>query len=525
MPFSATVTFDDGSTHTYDEIPDGTTSADTASRVARDYPGKSIASLMRETPAAPAAEPSFIDKAVSGTKDFVQKHGRELAGVAGSTVGGIIAAPAAVAAGVPTAGLGGLAAEAAGLGLGGTIGTQLYDRLTGRKQTLLQQAGSAAQDFATNAAAAPVGRVIGAAANMAVPTAGKVLAAALGKTSGLGKGVDAAYSAGREGGIAAKSFKKGVSSSEPPIKEALTDASAKLKAGYDARNLHYQTKIAPISKDIQQIPFDPIDAAIVDQSSTALGRRGQVKNPEAAETIKKITAKVAEYKKKNWNTPGDLDDLKQTVGNIRSGLDPGSPAFRAADQVYSAVEKSITEAAPDYAKLMADYSNATDVLTDIRRGLSLGNKASSPTQIARLVSALKATTETGAARSQLLGNLAGTDDKTLIPMLAGIASRPVLPRGLGASTLTMGEILAGMATHGNLAATAGQAVGSLAFSPRLVGSGAFVAGKGAALGNRLLSSVPKPVRSGAALISKPVRNAILADALSRRNSPQQEQAQ
>ena len=61
MPFSATVTFEDGSTHIYDKIPDGTTSADMAPRVARDYPNKPIASLMREpgaAPTPPAAKPS-----------------------------------------------------------------------------------------------------------------------------------------------------------------------------------------------------------------------------------------------------------------------------------------------------------------------------------------------------------------------------------------------------------------------------------------------------------------------------------
>jgi len=83
MPFSATVTFDDGSTHTYDKIPDGTTRADTASRVARDYPGKSIASLMRETPAAPPAgrvAGKFGDTSVSAAPQGLLENLKALGG-------------------------------------------------------------------------------------------------------------------------------------------------------------------------------------------------------------------------------------------------------------------------------------------------------------------------------------------------------------------------------------------------------------------------------------------------------------
>ena len=465
--------------------------------------------------APPPPKPSWLDQTVSGVKEFGQKHGRDIAGIAGSTVGGILAAPEAIAAGIPTIGLGGIATEAGGIGLGNAIGTQLYDRFAGRKQTLPQQAMTAAQDVAGGAASVPAGQLIGAGVRVAAPAAGEALAAVLGKTSGLGGGVKTAYNAGNAGGVPAAKFKTAISAKESPIKEALTDAAAKLKAGYDARNLHYQTEIAPISKDSQQISFDPIDTAIVEQSSTALGRRGQVKNPEANQVIEEIKTKVNEYNKNGWNTPGDLDDLKQTVGNIRSKSDPGSPEFRAADQIHSAIEQAITEKAPDYANVMRDYSNASSVLSDTRRGLGIGSNATSPNQIARLLSALKGTTETGVARSQLLGNLAGQGDQTLMPTLAGIASRPLLPRGLGATALTTGELLTAALTHENPTASAAQVIGSLAFSPRLVGGGAFAAGKSAAAAKRLLASIPAPVKS-----------AILANALSKQSAPiQQDQAQ
>ena len=58
--------------------------------------------------APPPPKPSWLDQTVSGVKEFGQKHGRDIAGIAGSTVGGILAAPEAIAAGIPTIGLGGI---------------------------------------------------------------------------------------------------------------------------------------------------------------------------------------------------------------------------------------------------------------------------------------------------------------------------------------------------------------------------------------------------------------------------------
>lgn len=111
----------------------------------------------------------FADDAGQGAQDFVGKYGRQLSTGAGAIVGGALAAPEAAVAAVPTAGVGGVAVEGAGIGLGGAIGGNIYDRFAGRNQKLAQQLGAAGTDFATNAAAAPAGRLVGAAADAAAP--------------------------------------------------------------------------------------------------------------------------------------------------------------------------------------------------------------------------------------------------------------------------------------------------------------------------------------------------------------------
>lgn len=123
-------------------------------------------------------EPSFIDRTVSGTKQFFRDHGRDMAGAGGSVVGGILALPPAIAAGLPTMGVGGVATEMAGVGLGNAIGTQLYDRFTQRRQTLPAQVKTAAQDVSVGALSVPAGAVIGKTLSAMAPVVAPAIRAA-----------------------------------------------------------------------------------------------------------------------------------------------------------------------------------------------------------------------------------------------------------------------------------------------------------------------------------------------------------
>lgn len=142
------------------------------------------ARMAQETPKAP----SFADQAI----DYGKKHGRELATLAGGTIGGLVVAPAAGLASIPTMGLGGVATEAAGVGLGAGIGGQAYDVLAQRMgwekpQTPMQQATNVVKDVAGNAIGVPVGRVVSAVAapvvRLVAQSGGRALAKALANPS------------------------------------------------------------------------------------------------------------------------------------------------------------------------------------------------------------------------------------------------------------------------------------------------------------------------------------------------------
>ena len=144
--------------------PDGATDEQIKQEILRQYPDAAA-----EGPAAaPEPAPSEIPAARrNAVVDYISgPRGRELATLGGGVLGGVIAAPAALAASVPTAGLGGIATEAAGVGLGAGIGGQVYDiaknALAPKKPASpLATAKTVAQDVGVNALGTVGGQVVG----------------------------------------------------------------------------------------------------------------------------------------------------------------------------------------------------------------------------------------------------------------------------------------------------------------------------------------------------------------------------
>ena len=191
MP-NITVQFNDGSSHVYEGVPESVTREQAAARAQKDF-GKTIVAMDRDTETSGSntkAKPSFL-----------ARHGRDIAVGAGGVIGGMVGLPAAGLAAIPTLGLGGIATEAAGMGLGAGMGGQAYDlaqRLMGHKETLTpgQRVGQALGDVTSNAAMAPAGRMIGAAvpvvAKAAAPYARNIIEAIPGssaKATRLAKGL------------------------------------------------------------------------------------------------------------------------------------------------------------------------------------------------------------------------------------------------------------------------------------------------------------------------------------------------
>jgi vacuolar-type H+-ATPase subunit I/STV1 len=151
----------------------------------------------------------------------------------------------------------------------------------------------------------------------------------------------------------------------------------------------YRSGMVNIKGDKAVLGFGGIDKAVQDASGM-VSFKGQVKNSKGADVVQKIADEVANWKTLNpadFHTPEGLDALKQKIGGIVESIPFEEKTARmVGGKVYSAIKGEITTQAPTYAKVMKDYSDASDQIKEIERALSLGDKASADTAMRKLQS-------------------------------------------------------------------------------------------------------------------------------------------
>jgi hypothetical protein len=218
-----------------------------------------------------------------------------------------------------------------------------------------------------------------------------------------------------------------------------------------------------IASDKSVINFAPIDNAV--NSLQKMGSfKGQVINKNAAGTVDEISGLVGQWKSLDpteFHTPEGLDALKKAIGDIRDATQFGTPGRKAADTAYNAVKSQIDMQAPTYAKVMKDYSQASEALTEIERSLSLGNKAAADTSMRKLQSLMRNNVNTNYGNRLTLAKTLEGKGADILPAVAGQAASSFTPRGLQGLAATG----AGVASFTNPATLA-----ALPFtSPRLMG--------------------------------------------------------
>ena len=148
-------------------------------------------------------------------------------------------------------------------------------------------------------------------------------------------------------------------------------------------------------------------------------------------------------------------------------------AYSVGKQVYDAVKNQISTQAPEYSKVMKNYTEATDQIKEIERALSLGNKASADTAMRKLQSLMRNNVNTNyGQRLELAKQLEAMGGNEMMPALAGQAMNEFTPRGLQRATAGPEAFLA-YSAGGPLLAAADLA----ASSPRLVGEAAYKYGQ------------------------------------------------
>ena len=313
----------------------------------------------------------------------------------------------------------------------------------------------------------------------------------LGMTTGVGsEAAKQAVRAGYAGGDIGKLFIENLRGNVP-TEVVLEAAKQNLAAMNTAKQVEYRSNMKAIRADTSVLDFAGIDSAVNTAENIATFK-GQVKNQKAADAISDIKSEITNWKSLDptqFHTPEGLDALKQKIGGILETIPYEQKTARmAAGGVYESIKKEITKQAPEYAKTMKAYSDASDLIKEIERTLSLGQKASADTAMRKLQSLMRNNVQTNYGQRINLGKeLEAAGGREMMPALAGQAMSEITPRGLQRATAV--PSLYGAFSTGGLPAAAGMAAVS---SPRLMGEmlyGAGRAGKGVSTVTNLLPDV------------------------------------
>jgi hypothetical protein len=322
-----------------------------------------------------------------------------------------------------------------------------------------------------------------------VAAAGRGVAPVVGMTTGVGteaarQAVRAGYQGGDIGNLFIENLRGNV-----PTEAVLESAKQNLAAMNATKQAEYRTNMKAIKADTSVLDFAGIDSAVNTAENIATFK-GQVRNQKAADAVSEIKSEISNWKSLDpaqFHTPEGLDALKQKIGGILETIPYEQKTARTvAGGVYESIKKEITKQAPEYAKTMKAYSDASDLIKEIERSLSLGQKASADTAMRKLQSLMRNNVQTNyGQRINLAQELVAAGGREMMPALAGQAMSEIVPRGLQRATAVPSVI--GAFSTGGLPAAAGMAAVS---SPRLMGEMLYGAGRVGQVASRAKSVLP-----------------------------------
>ena len=327
--------------------------------------------------------------------------------------------------------------------------------------------------------------------NAVVPVA-KVAAKAVGNTGknvlGLttATGPNAVAESAKAGYNGKTAFWDNLTGNANPADIIDTMKEAIQKMGQD-KSAAYRADMTKVGADKTVLDFNGIDNALQDAVKITT-YKGQTVNAKAAEAVQKIGDEIGVWKNLNpneYHTPEGLDALKQKIGGIVESIPFEEKTARlAAGKIYNSVKSEITQQAPIYAKTMEDYSKASDLIKEIERTFSAGQKASADTALRKLQSVMRNNVNTNYGnRIGLAKTLEQKGNVDLMPALAGQAMNSWTGRGLfgqGANLATAGAAFSSPAI---LAALPFQ-------SPKFVGATLYGGGKAAGSLRDLMDKSP-----------------------------------
>lgn len=323
---------------------------------------------------------------------------------------------------------------------------------------------------------------------LAATAAGKVLPPVLGVSTGAGsRALETAARAGYEGGDASSTFLAHMRGSAP-MEEAIDSAKVGLAAIKQQRQAAYQAGMADLSKDRTVLDFSKIEDAIDTAKPVKLftGPSTGIKvslQPSVQDTANQMIGVLKKWRNlppEDFHTAEGIDALKQRLDDIRAAAGRGTPAEALATQVRNIVKDQIVQQAPEYARTMKSYEDASNLIKEIEGTLSLNRQARVDPQLRKLQSVLRDNANTNYGQRVKLAQLLQQNGAThLMEALAGQGLRGVEPRGLArgaAAGLTSAAPVVAAASTFNPFLAAGGLASFAMQSPRAMGEAAHGVG-------------------------------------------------
>jgi hypothetical protein len=301
-------------------------------------------------------------------------------------------------------------------------------------------------------------------------------------------------STGASGDAVGEAFKAGATRNpqflanlrgDVPANDILEAAQSGLQTLKNQRRQAYEQGIQTTNKNQVFLDFKPIETTFQDtlKGLTVKGVGGVTASRVGEKTLREIDQiknVVAEWKTKpELHTAEGLDALKRRIDDLYSN-DMSKEAKSVLTQTRGQVKNTIVKQDPNYAKTMRDYEQSLGLERELETALGLGDRTSIDSAIRKLQSLTRNNANTSYQYRQQLADIlkkeAGVD---LMPALSGQALNSVTPRGL---QKLLPSFTAGSAVTGamNLGVEGLLPLATLPLqSPRVVGEGAYMAGKAA----------------------------------------------
>lgn len=315
------------------------------------------------------------------------------------------------------------------------------------------------------------------------------------------------YEAGRGGRSearvqqAAETFRKHLEG-QGSQKDILLIAKGGVSALRDARQKAYKTQLAELQQASEIVDYGAVQQA-VNSAAERFKFHGVFDSDSTEAALQAINKEIETWVAREsvnpaFGTPEGADRLRRRLyGQVQSKLDPGTPEYQIVSEARKAIQAEIEAQAPIYSQMMTDYHEASKILEELERTLSLNPQAMPDTTLRKLHSVLRDNANTNyGQRVDLARQLDDAAGGQLFPALAGETLNATEARGLAKYTDWANPMLAGAgaAVGDEAGMLAGYGLGLMTQNPKAMGRAYYSVGHAAGKAEPLtkyLQKMPK----------------------------------